>query len=98
MSGPYTLAEARAVLRHDMTEAHEEDHLVDAEALRTVLGFLDSLGPQPGDLVERIDSDLDFREVVSVGRDWLTLDLLGKESPQLPKDNYRTVVPAEGVL
>lgn len=52
----------------------------------------------PGDLVEKIGSDLDAREVISVGRDFITIDILGRESPRLPKDNYRTVVPAEGRL
>lgn len=57
------------------------------------------LGVRPGDLVEKIDNlELDSREVLSVGRDWLTLDLLGTESPRLPLDNYRTSTPAEGRL
>jgi hypothetical protein len=53
---------------------------------------------RPGDLVERRDSDLDPREVVSVGRDWLTLDLLGKESPRLPLDNYVLYAMSEGSI
>lgn len=52
---------------------------------------------QPGDLVERIGYDLDDREVIAVGRDWLTLDI-GGETERLPKDNYRTTVPVDGVL
>lgn len=52
----------------------------------------------PGCLVERIDMDLDPREVVSIGRDWLTLDILGEETERLPMDNYRAVVPADGRL
>jgi len=53
---------------------------------------------RPGDMVERLGTELDAREVLSVGRDWLTLDLLGQESPRLPLDNYRTIVPADGSL
>ena len=56
------------------------------------------LAIRPGDLVERRDSDLDPREVVSVGRDWLTLDLLGKESPRLPLDNYVLYAMSEGSI
>jgi hypothetical protein len=53
---------------------------------------------QPGDLVEHAFRDLDPREVVSIGRDFLTLDILGEETPRLPKDNYRVVADAEGSL
>lgn len=54
---------------------------------------------QPGDLVDRPAApELDDREVVAVGRDWLTLDIMGKETKRLPKINYRTTVPAEGSL
>lgn len=53
---------------------------------------------QPGDLVEKIGTDLDPREVISVGRDFLTLDILGSETERLPLDNYRTVVPADGAI
>jgi hypothetical protein len=53
----------------------------------------------PGDLVEhRSKPELDEREVVSVGRDFLTLNLLGRESTRLPLDNYRVTRPREGVL
>ena len=52
----------------------------------------------PGCLVERIDTGLDAREVVSIGRDWLTLDIMGTETQRLPIDNYRAVEPADGRL
>jgi hypothetical protein len=54
---------------------------------------------RPGDLVEhRTKTHLDPREVVSVGRDFLTLDILGAETERLPLDNYCTVVPCEGSI
>lgn len=93
--GPHELADAvRFHLNQSELDAIEADisaiDIVDArEAHREI---------QPGDLVEHIYQDLDPREVVVVGRDFLTLDILGKESGHLPKDNYRTAVPAEGRL
>ena len=45
----------------------------------------------PGDWVEAIDRDLDARQVVAVGIDWLTLDIHGMETIRLPLDNYRVV-------
>lgn len=52
---------------------------------------------QPGDLVEHATKDLDPREVVAVGRDWLTLDI-GGETTRIPKDNYRVYSRTEGAL
>lgn len=43
----------------------------------------------PGDLVVRLDEDLDPRPVVAVGLDWLTLDFWGRESPRLDLTNYK---------
>lgn len=53
---------------------------------------------RPGDLVVPRFRDLDPREVVSVGRDFLTLDILGTETERLPLDNYVLDTPADGVL
>lgn len=65
--------------------------------MRTLVGMTETQDSiEPGDLVEKIDTDLDPREVVSVGRDFITIDILGKESPRLPKDNYRVVVKNDG--
>lgn len=46
---------------------------------------------RPGDLVVPIDRDLDSRQVVAVGIDWLTLDIFGTETQRLPLSNYRVV-------
>lgn len=53
---------------------------------------------QPGDLAEHAFRDLDPREVISITRDTLTLDIMGKESPPLPKDNYRVYRHADGSI
>lgn len=50
---------------------------------------------RPGDIVEHTERDLDPRPVYAVGRTWLTLELLGRESPSLAISNYRVVRPVE---
>lgn len=51
-------------------------------------------GIQPGDWVEHTSRDLDPREVLAVGLDWLSLDF-GEDdvaialARRVPKDNYR---------
>jgi hypothetical protein len=76
---------------------------VSGEELATVLraaAQIDALADviEPGDLVEHIDKDLDPREVVALGRDWLVLDILGRESPRLPRANYRVSTKRRGVF
>lgn len=59
--------------------------------------FASERGIQPGDWVERIGHDLDPREVIAVGLDWLALDF-GEDyakdahTRHLPKDNYRVTM------
>lgn len=60
---------------------------------------------RPGDMVShRTKPDLDSREVVAVGLDWIILDFgSGAEASllnmtRLPSDNYVIDVPAEGAL
>lgn len=65
----------------------------------TITGAVETPRPiRPGDLVAHRYRDLDPREVVSVGRDFLTLDILGRETERLPLDNYVLDTPADGVL
>lgn len=53
---------------------------------------------RPGDLAEHSEKELDPREVVAVGRDWITLDIFGTETERLPRDNYTVYTEAEGAL
>lgn len=62
------------------------------------MGDTADLPIQPGDLVEHREKDLDPREVIAIGVDWLTLDIAGSESPRLPKDNYKVLRPRGEVL
>ncbi len=51
---------------------------------------------RPGDIVENLlNPSLDYRAVVNVGDDWLTILLPGGESSHFPKANYRVVNPID---
>ncbi len=84
--------------RSDVGNVDVEAALLDISAMKIIDAREVQRPMQPGDLVEKRNADLDPREVVSVGRDFITLDILGEETVRVPKDNYRVVVPAEGVL
>lgn len=92
--GPHELADAvRFHLGISELDSIEADvSAVDISDVREA-----ALPIQPGDLVEHRTRDLDPREVVAIGRDWLTLDI-GGETPRIPKDNYRVYRAADGVL
>ncbi len=53
---------------------------------------------QPGDMAEHRFRELDPREVVSITRDTVTLDILGNETTRIPMDNYYCGSPADGRL
>lgn len=94
--GPYELAD---VISYTLGLGRLDSTDVDISAFEITSAATAVRAIQPGDLVERVGNlGLDDREVVSVGRDFLTLDVLGTETARLPKDNYRTTVPAEGSM
>lgn len=71
-------------------------------ALRELLAKPQRLYPQPGDIVSHAyNLDLDWREVHSVGLDWLMLvGVVGPDKPMgpFPLDNYIVERPREGRL
>jgi hypothetical protein len=59
---------------------------------------------QPGDWVEHRERDLDPREVIAVGLDWIVLDFgsIDRDDPsgwtRLPMDNYQVLRYRRGAL
>lgn len=83
---------------HDADAEGAEGHRVEA-GLAAVLALVPEPGIQPGDWVEHRTKDLDPREVLVVGLDWLVLDfgMANEDGSRVPKDNYR-IVRRAGVL
>lgn len=99
---PFGMSDAEILerIRFFLSAPMESQGLAPHEVLNVRFTNVKEAPIQPGDLVEHRTRDLDPREVIATGRDWIALDF-GREDDvytRLPRDNYRVDVRAEGVL